>query len=67
MEMVRTLAVELNIPMALAEQIFVKGFHTPEGILSVEPAYFQSQVELSDVLVQDVYARARAVVDAKGE
>ena len=67
MEMVRTLAVELNIPMALAEQIFVKGFHTPEGILSVEPAYFQSQVELSDVLVQDVYTRARAVVDAKGE
>ncbi|MBQ9693750.1 MAG: transcription termination factor NusA [Kiritimatiellae bacterium] len=67
MKMIQALATDLNIPVELAERIFEKGFHTPEGILTAELAYFQSQIELSDELVQDVYARARAVVDAKGE
>lgn len=66
-EMTHALAVELNIPMGLAEQLFVNGFHTPEGIIHAEPAYLKSLIEISDMLLEDLYARAKAVVDAKGE
>jgi N utilization substance protein A len=64
---VHALAVDLNIPMGLAEQLFENGFYTPEGILYVEPAYLKSKIEMSDLLLQDIYERANAVVAAKGE
>ncbi len=66
--MMRDLAAALkDIPMELAEQLFENGFHTPEGILYAEPAYLKSKIEVSDLLLQDIYDRARMAVEAKGE
>lgn len=67
LKMQHALAVALNVTMDVAESIFVKGFHTPEGIVDVEPAYFQSQVGITDEQVQEIYANARAALQAKGE
>ncbi len=66
-DMIDALATELNIPLGLAEQLFENGFHTPEGILYAEPAYLKSLIDVSDMMLQDIYDRARIVVDAKGE
>jgi N utilization substance protein A len=65
--MTHALATELNIPMGLAEQLFANGFHSAEGIIHVEPAYLKSTINVSDLLLQDIYERANAVVAAKGE
>lgn len=67
MQKTHELAVELNVTMDVAERLFERGFHSPEGILAVEPAYLQKEVELSKDVLQDIYDRAHAVVAAKGE
>ena len=64
---IEALATELNIPSELAEQLFENGFLSPEGILYAEPAYLKSLIDVSDIMLQDLYERARIVVEAKGE
>ncbi len=65
--MIHVLARDLNVTHSVAEKMFDNGFHSAEGILYAEPAYFATATGLDDVTVQDVYRAAQLVVDAKGE
>ena len=64
-EMIHTLAKELDITTTVAERLFEAGFHSPEGILHAEAAYFQNVTGLDEATVQDIYGHAQAIVDAK--
>ena len=66
-EMTYRLAKEFDVTTAVAEKLMTCGFHSPEGVLFVEPAYLQTQTGLEDAEVQHIYDVARSIVDAKGE
>ncbi|MDO4528500.1 MAG: transcription termination factor NusA [bacterium] len=65
--MIHALARDLNVTHVVAEKMFDNGFHSPEGVLYAESAYFASATGLDEVTVQDIYRAAQAAVDAKGE
>ena len=66
-EMVHQLAKELDITTVVAETLFDRGFHSPEGVLHAEPAYFQETTGLDEAQVKAIYVRAQVVVDEQGE
>ena len=66
-EMVHQLAKELEITTVVAEALFDRGFHSPEGVLHAEPAYFQETTGLDNEQVKAIYERAQALVDQQGE
>lgn len=66
-EMVHALAKAFDVTTAVAETLVNHGFHSPEGVLHVEQAYFQSETGLDEATVKDIYEHAQAIVDAKGE
>ena len=66
-EMIHQLARELDVTTVVAEALFVRGFHSPEGVLHAEPAYFQETTGLDAEQVKAIYERAQAVVDQQGE
>lgn len=66
-EMVHALALAFDVTTAVAETLVNHGFHSPEGVLHVEQAYFQSETGLDEATVKDIYEHAQAIVDAKGE
>lgn len=66
-EMVHELALAFDVTTAVAETLVNHGFHSPEGVLHVEQAYFQSETGLDEATVKDIYEHAQAIVDAKGE
>ncbi len=66
-EMVHELAKAFDVTSAVAETLVNHGFHSPEGVLHVEQAYFRSETGLDEATVQDIYEHAQAIVDAKGE
>lgn len=64
-EMVHQLAREFEVTTAVAEKLFECGFHSPEGVLHAEPAYFQTTTGLDEATVNDIYEHAQRIVDAK--
>ena len=66
-EMVHTLAQELEVTHAVAERLVDVGFHSPEGILAAEQAYFQESTKFDAETVESIYRHAQAIVEAKGE
>ncbi len=66
-EMIHALAREFDVTSVVAETLVNHGFHSPEGVLHVEQAYFQSETGLDEATVRDIYEHAQAIVDAKGE
>ncbi len=66
-EMIHQLAKELDVTTVVAEKLFECGFHSPEGVLHAELAYFKTATELDEETVRGIYERAQMVVDAKGE
>lgn len=66
-EMIHRLAEQLEVTRAVAERLVDAGFHSPEGILEAEQAYFQVATGLDEETVADIYGHAQAIVDAKEE
>ncbi len=66
-EMVHQLAKELDVTTVVAEALFDRGFHSPEGILHAEPAYLQEATGLEESQVKAIYERAQALADEMGE
>lgn len=66
-QMIHELAKLLHTTTIVAEKLFENGFHSPEGIIIAEQAYVQDVAGLDADTVQDIYARAQEIVDAKGE
>ena len=66
-EMVHAIAEAFDLTDEEAEILVNHGFHSPEGVLHVEQAYFQSETGLEPEAVKNIYERAQAIVDAKGE
>lgn len=66
-ELIYKLAKDFDITTVIAEKLVDCGFHSPEGVLTAEKAYFQKQTEIDDATVEGIYAQAQAIVDAKGE
>ena len=64
---IRRLAHTLDVAEPVAAALVGKGFLSPEGIVAAERAYVQAQTDLDDETVRDIYERAQAIVDAKGE
>lgn len=66
-EMVHRLSAQLEVSHDAAERLVDVGFHSPEGILEAEQAYFQVTTGFDEETVESIYAHAQAIVDAKGE
>lgn len=66
-QMTHRLADDLNITMPIAERLFACGFHSPEGVLAAEQAYFMSVTQLDEQAAREIYDAAQATVDARGE
>ena len=66
-EMVHQLARDFEVTTVVAEKLFDCGFHSPEGVLHAEPAYFQTTTGLDEATVKEIYDHAQTIVDAKGE
>ncbi len=66
-KMVSDLSAMLGVSADAAERLVDCGFHSPEGILATERAYFQSQTGLDDATVNTICEHAQAIVDEKGE
>ena len=65
--MVHRLSAQLDVTHEAAERLVDVGFHSPEGILEAEQAYFQVTTGFDEETVESIYAHAQAIVDAKGE
>lgn len=66
-ELIYKLAKDFDVTTVTAEKLVDCGFHSPEGVLTAEKAYFQKQTEIDEATVEGIYARAQEIVDAKGE
>ncbi|MEG1480075.1 MAG: transcription termination factor NusA, partial [Kiritimatiellia bacterium] len=66
-QMVHKLAKDLGVTTVVSERLVDCGFHSIEGVLFSEPAYFQTQTGLDEATVKDIYEHAQAIADAKGE
>lgn len=66
-KMIYALATTLGITTIMTDKLFDAGFHSPEGIVIAEPAYVTELTGFSAEDVLDIYNRAQAHIDTKGE
>lgn len=66
-ELIYRLAKDFDVTTVVAEQLVDNGYHSAEGVVHVDQAYFQASTQLDWETVRSIYERAEAIVEAKGE
>lgn len=66
-ELIYRLAKDFDVTTVVAEQLVDNGYHSAEGVVHVDQAYFQASTQLDWETVRSIYERAEAIVASKGE